>query len=707
MRVSFFFWLFIASVFTVYPTFAQNTGRESMYNNHIKIYISPSGNDKADGSKNRPVKTMEKAITIAEKIAVDASNYKKKKGVVILFKSGTYKINKTIRLTPDITRYGELCLDAIEENVILSGKEVVTNAWQDYGNGIYRTNIGAGKIFRELYVNNQSAIRARYPNISGKGAEKDIVNLDKCTKDASQVRFYFELHNPDEAKNYMNKTLTDKFLPDLGSVEMFMIQEWALSIGQITDIGYETSDINGKTVNTVYFRLNADAETNFLNRGWPRVFMEQPHWLENSLTLLDAENEWYYDTKEGFLYYKPEKTTHINTLKIEYPGITECLFEIKGTESTTSENKRIKNISFRNLTIEGSNWTLPSKNGYVDQQNGQYNIGKEDWMERPQAAILLEWAENITFERNIIRNMASTAIDCYQGTKNIRIIGNAFVDIGGSAVSFGQRSEKKKNIGKFTSYYPDNREEITQQIAIENNYFEACGKTYLGTTPIAGGYCMNTYIRHNEVNGSEHDAINVGWGWQTEKSVMREIHIDHNRLVNVKNNPLLYDGSGLYVLGVHDVTDVDEKGYPLSTMDGNYIVYLGGAGGLYFDNGTTHFSAKNNVVDGRKKKGQYDFGHVYINDSPLRDWTILNIHVENTYATDLFYTGPMDGGTKEYHNKIRFENKPDNGIQRTDRNITVKNSVLVMDADWSKVPEAQKIVDASGIEDKYKNIKIE
>jgi hypothetical protein len=487
---------------------------------------------------------------------------------------------------------------------------------------------------------------------------------------------------------------------------MFMIQEWALSIGQISDIGYETVEMKGQPVNAVWFRLNADAESNHMHRGWPRIFTKQPHWLENSLVLLDAENEWYYDKKEGFLYYKPEKTADINTLKIEYPGTAECLFEIKGKESSATENNRVKDISFKNLTIEGSNWTYPSLHSYLDQQNGQYNIGKEDWMERPQAAILLEWAENISFEGNVIRNMASTAIDCYQGTKNIRVIGNAFGDIGGSAVSFGQRSEKTKNIGKFTSYYPDNREEITQQIYIENNYFEACGKNYVGATTIGGGYAMEIYIRHNEINGSAHDAISIGWGWQTEKSVMREIHIDNNRLINVKANNLLYDGSGLYVLGVHDVTDVDENGYPLSTMNGNYMVYLGGACGLYFDNGVTHFSAKNNVVDGRKRVGRYDLGHVYINDDPLRDWTILNIHVDKTYGTDLFYMGPMDGDLpRPSHNKVLLENKPGNGIKSTARNITVKNSVLIVDAEWSKIPEAQAIVDASGLQQVYVYIK--
>ncbi|GHU70533.1 hypothetical protein FACS189413_11000 [Bacteroidia bacterium] len=684
----------------------KNTGRESLYNDYIKVYVSVSGNDNAVGNQSKPFKTIGKAIERIEQITANPSNYNGKKGIAILLKAGTYKIEETIHLNPALTRYGELCFDGIEDGVVLSGKEVVAGEWEIYRDGIYRTNIGAGKLFRELYVNNQSAIRARYPNISGKGADKDIIELDKYTKDKGQAHFYFELHSNTAAKNYMNRSITDPLKADLGSVEMFMIQEWALSIGQITDIGYETSEIKGNQVNTVYFRLNADAETNFLNRGWPRVFTEQPHWLENSLALLDAPNEWYYNQKDGYLYYKPTNGTNINTLTIEYPGKAKCLFEIKGAESTVSKNKRVKNIAFRNLTIEGSNWTIPSKNGYVDQQNGQYNIGKEDWMERPQSAILLEWAENITFEGNTIRNMASTALDCYQGTKNIQIIGNAFADIGGSAVSFGQRSEKAKNIGKMQSYEPVNREEITQQIYIENNYFEACGKTYLGTTAIAGGYCMEIYIRHNEVNGSEHDAINVGWGWQTEKSVMREIHIDNNRLLNVKANTLLYDGSGLYVLGVHDVTDVDETGYPLSTMNGNYMVYLGGACGLYFDNGITHFSAKNNVVDGRKKKGHYNLGHVYINDSPLREWTILNIHVENTYATDLLYTGPMDGGTKEYHNNVIFDNKPDNGVQRTDRNITVKNSILIPDADWSKISAAQAIVNASGLEDNYKHIKL-
>jgi hypothetical protein len=666
-----------------------------MYNNHIKVYVSPSGNDNANGNKNQPVKTIGKAIERVKEIASDASNYTDKAGIAVLFQSGNYKINEPVSLSPDITQYGELCFAGIEDNVILSGKERVSSKWKAYRDGIYRTNIGADKVFRELYVNNQLAVRARYPNTT-EHPERDIVELNNYSRENGQVRFFFDLKENATDTQYFNKALTDQLTRDTGSVEMFMIQEWALSIGQIRAIDY--------VGNTVSFRLNADAETNLLNRDWPHIYSKQPHWLENSLALLDAENEWYYDKKDGYLYYKPTSGTNINTLKIEYPGATECLFAIQG-----SENNRVKNISFKNLIIEGSNWTLPSTQGYIEQHNGQYNTGNEQWMERPQSAILLEWAENITFEGNIIRNMASTAIDCYQGAKNIYMIGNAFGDIGGSAVSFGQRSEKRKGIiGKFTVYDPDNREEITQKIHIENNYFEACGRTYHGATTIAGGYSMEIFIRHNEVNGSAHDAVSMGWGHFTEKSVMRDIHIENNRLLNTKAYPLLYDGAGLYVLGTHDVTDVDANGKPLSTINGNYITYLGGACGLYFDSGTTNYSAKNNVVDGRKRTGPsgYNLGHIYINDMPQRpEWTILNIHVENTFCTDLTYTGPMDGGLKEYHNRLILKNVPDNGVQRTDRTITVKNSVLIADADWSSVPAAQDIVNVSGLEDVYKCIK--
>ena len=70
------------------------------------IYVSPYGDDKADGSFDAPVKTLEKALQMAEKL----SNYNKP--VDIYLREGVYYISDTINMSYNGEWYAPLTISA-------------------------------------------------------------------------------------------------------------------------------------------------------------------------------------------------------------------------------------------------------------------------------------------------------------------------------------------------------------------------------------------------------------------------------------------------------------------------------------------------------------------------------------------------------------------------------------------------------------------
>ena len=147
------------------------------------FYVSPSGNDAAEGTKDAPFKT----ITQAQK-AVRAINGTMTGDIEVILREGTYALPATVNFTEaDGGKDGHYVRYKAAEGerpLITGGMPITGWAIHDEANNIWKAE-GVDGRFRQLYVNNRKAVRACFPNViaaNEKGAggfDHDFVRLTK------------------------------------------------------------------------------------------------------------------------------------------------------------------------------------------------------------------------------------------------------------------------------------------------------------------------------------------------------------------------------------------------------------------------------------------------------------------------------------------------------------------------------------------------
>lgn len=470
---------------------------------------------------------------------------------------------------------------------------------------------------RQLYVNNVLATRARTED-----------KLDGFTKTANGFQ---------SAKLDLSKW------KNLNDIELVGYNEWRAHRCGIASIE------NG------HITLKQPCWKNSQRDRWS---FTEVKWIENAFELLDREGEWYIDRATETIYYKPRADENMRTAIVIAPAV-EALIDTRGTLDAP-----IKNITFKNLNFAFSNWIEPNGNdGYTPLQAGHRRTGENDKLKATPAAVRFSSAENIRFEGNGFYNLGGAGIAFDNGSRDIEIIGNKFYDIASHAVHVGNVFEPE----------PKDARLYNSRFVISNNFIRDIGAVYEDACAILAGYVSDTVISHNDIGEIPYTGISIGWGWG-KKSYMRANRVINNRVVNYMLK--LKDGGGIYTL----------SDQPDSVVEGNFIstpatAENGGHAGLYFDEGTGFYTARNNAFDlpDNIKRGWLNLAH---NNS------CHDIRVENSFTTTAVMA--TTGRTPETRGK-------------TPPNFELKNTNVVMRGDLPRI--AATIINRAGLEDAYKNLK--
>ena len=307
---------------------------------------------------------------------------------------------------------------------------------------------------------------------------------------------------------------------DIGNMELHLVEAWTHSIAKIGEAKAEDKNI--------VLKLTPQSEEMFFSKRSSKISNPQT-WIENSLSLLDCCNEWYYDAENEKLYYYPNSNENINDLIFTVPQ-SEQLIKVDNAN----------NIRFDNLTFRNSNWNYPTENGFVDGQGAEYmqldNDGEKSW-HRPPAAIQISNSDNIEITNCKIECIGGNGISYDNLCDNVLVYYNDISNIAAGAVIAGSFSEKPME------------EQISNNITIADNVITHIGRSYMGGIGIMVGYAKNLSIDHNEINDGRYTGISVGWGWGAE-SEMCNYNIRNNKVTDIINN-YLYDGAGLYLSLIH------------------------------------------------------------------------------------------------------------------------------------------------------------
>ena len=132
------------------------------------IHVSPQGNDADAGTAESPLATPHAARDKVRRIIAQGLT----EPVDVVFAAGTYPMDAPLELRPEDSGTG--VPDHVEGGDQCHGRPERRQAdhgnWTNGGGGIWHTDLtGLGPDqwnFRQLFVNGQRAIRARYPNVT-------------------------------------------------------------------------------------------------------------------------------------------------------------------------------------------------------------------------------------------------------------------------------------------------------------------------------------------------------------------------------------------------------------------------------------------------------------------------------------------------------------------------------------------------------------
>lgn len=510
------------------------------------LYVSPEGDDAWSGARiapNRqrtdgPVRSLARALQLVLEGASAP--------VEIRLRGGMHFLSEPVVITHAHTEHAQhnLTITAYrDEKPILSGGCLVSNWRVGTMNGktvwiAELPEVREGKrYFRQLFVNGQRAIRARYPN---RGYLK-VAALPDSTPEwmRGHSRFQFETGDLPRFET-----------PTEG--EAIVFNRWIESRLPIKAIDYEKHLIEYERRST--FQLQEG----------------DLYYLENLREALDAPGEWYLSRREGRLYYLPREGERPETTLVIAPGLPQLVRMI----GDAGQGRYVEGVKWIGVAFAHTEWSLPPEmetGGFVQAAYGV------------SGAIYGEGVRQCEFIRCTITQVGGYGIELTRGCQRNAILNCTIRDLGAGGVKIGE------------TVIRDNPAEQTFGNLLSDCRIQDGGKLFASAVGIWIGQSYSNRILHNEISDFYYTGISIGWTWGYGKSLAggNRVEFNHVHHIGVRSNgdgPVLSDMGGIYTLGIQHGTVIRNN------LWHDIAGYRYGGWGIYFDEGSTGILAENNLV---------------------------------------------------------------------------------------------------------------
>ena len=518
---------------------------------------------------------------------------------ILELQSGTYRLTQPIIIRPEDKW---LTMKAMGDVVITGGVQIT--GWRKQGK-LWVADVpqwnGRPLEFRQMWVNGQKAIRAR-----------DVEDFEKM----------WRIRGMDKEKEvlYVPAAAVKKILHE-HHAEMVLHEMWCIANLRIKDI-----QVAGDSAAITFHQ--PESHVHFMH-PWPSPMVttnghNSAFYLTNARELLDAPGEWYLDTKEERLYYMPRQGEDMRTAEVEVPAL-ETLLKVEGTPDRPVSYVTLSGITFRHAT-----WLRPSLQGHaplqagmymteaykirpqISRPNGDHKLDNQGWVGRPAAAVAVNGATNVVFDRCRFEHCASTGLDYHTFTQGGKISRCTFEDIGGTAIlagTFGSEAQEAH-----LPYRVSDMREICTGLTIADNRIHDATNEDWGCIGIAAGFVRGITIEHNEISDVSYTGISMGWGWNQQTCVMADNTIRGNLIHHYARH--MYDTAGIYTLGAQPhslieanvVSNIYTPGY---VHDPEHWFYL------YPDEGSSYITVRNNWTPSEKfLKNSNGPGNTWENNGP-------------------------------------------------------------------------------------------
>ncbi|MDR2761702.1 MAG: right-handed parallel beta-helix repeat-containing protein [Planctomycetaceae bacterium] len=518
----------------------------------LSFYVSPDGNDLNSGTKEKPFKTIAKAQE-----ALRTTKVEKKGDKEVHLLAGTYLLTAPLTFTPEDGGTVEKDYQQVfyeGHDAVISGGKRISGFVPTGNDGCVVADLPEVKskkwTFRDLYVNDVRAVRARFPNAG-------FLRVDKTGKDR-RTNFFF-------------KSGELKPVDDLDQVELVFLHDWSITRTPVKSIDAEKNQLT--------LPLQVGGVHNFFN-----IDGFEPHaryFLENSKSYLDVAGEWFLDEKEGKLYYKLKAGETAENINVVAPVASQLII-VKGTETQPVVNLHFYNLKFEhavfNEKLNKTYWGRQAATFYEpilrDSPNSNGKMFDYHLVDATLAAVQWDFVSNCTMDHCTFRHLGENGFwigkSCYANL----IQECLFEDIGANAIMIGTHDGKntaKCNVIAFSK--------VTKP-----------AQTLYGAVGIWIGLTENTTIDRCEVCETPYTGVSLGWMWNDTPTVAKEnmvlgCHLHHCML-------FLSDGGAIYTLGrqrgsrlgfnrIHDIPRNEGRAE---------------SNGMFLDEGTTEFTVDFNLI---------------------------------------------------------------------------------------------------------------
>lgn len=433
-------------------------------------YVSPDGNDEADGTIEDPLATFE----AAQKMVRGFQAINPDMGVDIYFRGGKYYLPKPIVFSEKDNGGENASVNYRAypgEVPYVLGGEKLDLTWEPFKNGIFKAKIPEGVVFESLFVNDSLQVLARYPNFD---SQAKIFN-----------GFAADCISPERVKSWKS--------PKGGYFHVIHGYEWGGFHFQIT----------GKKSKTE-LKFTGGWQNNRPEGGWHDDY----RFVENVFEELDTLNEWYLDKEASTLYFYPDSSIDLKTANFEYASL-ENLIRFEGS----------KDQPVRNVALDGFKFRRTIRTFLKNREP----LLRSDWTIYRGGAIHLENTENCQVKNCELSQIGGNAIFFNHYNKNALVEGCHIYDVGASAICFVGDTSAVRN-PKFVPYGPYITEEeidltpgpkgdnYPQNCLVHDNLIHNIGTI---EKQVAGvEISMSTYITlsHNSIYNVPRAGINIGEG---------------------------------------------------------------------------------------------------------------------------------------------------------------------------------------------------
>jgi hypothetical protein len=477
---------------------------------------------------------------------------------------GTYRLSETLALDArDSGRNGRRVIyraHDLKKPPVISGGKIIAGPWKAGPGGIFSASVGAPGVFRQLYVNGARATVARTPNADAPVPWNRLKQWEPTTK---SVR----LEGADNLSKEWKRP---------NQIEMVVKHHWAVARLHLGPWGTYDND------NVIF-----PPEVQVFKSPSPKE-NGQRYYLENALEFLDQPGEWYLDRTTNpanpTVYYKPRPGEDMAKMSFVAPNVSR-LITLTGTP-----DKPARDISFRGLRFEHSNWVHKNNNGSEGYVGAQAQLYWDDWSTAP-GAVELTYTEGVRLEGDSFHNLAGAGLKLVKGTKATLVEGNRFSEIG----DCGILAYTGGDIHTETENADQCRDDI-----LRNNRIAGTGRETLQGTGISVVDAQRMLIEHNEISGTPSAGISFGY-FNSGKALSVGNIVRNNYIHDVVTQ--IDDQAGIYIYGTRFDLPPNPAGNTI-LVTGNLIENVrrgpyqdaNPIAGFYLDEGARGVTLRGNVV---------------------------------------------------------------------------------------------------------------